>query len=191
MVTRGCDNENRIYNYEGEPSTILVLPFPLLPHRIKPMRLCVSPEARGNESIYRHKTISYLGNLTNKTFARKNGFDDAIILNGKKELLETTTANIFFIIKDKIITPPEKLFLLNGIMRQNLLALGSIKKYSLTEGSLTLEDLKKVDECFITSAILEICPVTHIEGHMFSLEKTNLIQREWSRIRQACSSRYI
>ena len=184
IVSRGYDFKNRIYNYEGEPPTILVLPFPLTLYSPKPVSLCISPDLRGNESIYRHKTISYLSNLSHKTFAQKNGFNDAITLNWKREILETSTANLFFIIKDKIITPPKELPLLNGIMRQNLLALGSIKNYSFLEDSLTQKELKKVEGCFITSAILEICPVKQIEDKGFSPEKPKALQREWLRIRR-------
>jgi len=162
----------------------LVLSFPINHNSPKPVRLCISPELRGNESIYRHKTISYLSNLNHKTFAQNNGFDDAIILNWKREILETSTANLFFIIKDKIITPPKELPLLNGIMRQNLLALRSIKNYSFVEDSLTQKELKKVEGCFITSAILEICPIKQIEDKKFSPEKPKTIQREWLRIRR-------
>jgi len=187
MVSRGCDFKNRIYNYEGELPTMLILTFPLAPHPPKPVSLCISPELRGNESIYKHKAISYLSNLTHKTIAQKNGFYDAIILNWKRQILETSTANLFLIIKDKIITPPKKLPLLNGIMRQNLLSLGAIKDYGFLEDSLTQKELKKVEGCFITSAILEICPVKQIEDKEFSLEKPKIIQREWLRIRRLCS----
>jgi 4-amino-4-deoxychorismate lyase len=187
MVSRGCDFKNRIYNYEGEQlPTMLVLVFPLVPQPVRPVSLCVSPELRGNESIYHHKTISYLPNLTHKTFAKKNGFYDAIILNWKKQVLETSTANLFFIIKDKIITPPKELPLLNGIMRQNLLSLGTIKDYGFLEDSLTQKELIRVEGCFITSAVLEICPVIRIEGQEFSPEKPKTIQKEWRRIRGFC-----
>jgi 4-amino-4-deoxychorismate lyase len=181
-VSRGCDFKNRIYNYEGELPTMLVLAFPLVPQPLRPVSLCISPELRGNESIYHHKTISYLPNLTHKTFAQKNGFYDAIILNWKRQVLETSTANLFFIIKDKIITPPKELPLLNGIMRQNLLSLVAIKNYGFLEDSLTQKDLKKVEGAFITSAILEICPVKRIEDQEFSPEKPKVIQKEWRRI---------
>jgi 4-amino-4-deoxychorismate lyase len=187
MVSRGCDFKNRIYNYEGEQlPTILVLAFPWVPQPVRPISLCISPELRGNESIYHHKTISYLPNLTHKTFAQKNGFYDAIILNWKRQVLETSTANLFFIIKDKIITPPKELPLLNGIMRQNLLSLGAIKDYSFLENSLNQKDLKKVEGAFITSAILEICPVKRIEGQEFPTETPKAIQKEWRRIRGFC-----
>ena len=187
MVSRGCDFKNRVYNYEGEQlPTILVLAFPLVPQPLRPVSLCISPELRGNESIYHHKTISYLPNLTHKTFAQKNGFYDAIILNWKRQVLETSTANLFFIIKDKIITPPKELPLLNGIMRQNLLSLGAIKNYGFLEDFLTQKDLNKVEGAFITSAILEICPVKRIEGQEFSPEKPKVIRKEWRRIRGFC-----
>jgi branched-subunit amino acid aminotransferase/4-amino-4-deoxychorismate lyase len=186
MVSRGCDFKNRVYNYEGEPPTMLVLAFPLIPQPLRPVGLCISPELRGNESIYQHKTISYLSNLTHKTFAQKNGFSDAIILNCERQVLETSTANLFVIIKDKIITPPKELPLLNGIMRQNLLSLGAIKTYGFLEDSLTKKDLKKVEGAFITSAILEICPVKRIEDQEFSPEKPKVILKEWRCIRDFC-----
>jgi len=183
IVSRGCDFKNQTSNYEGELSTVVVLAFPLVAHPPKSVSLCISTELRGDESIYKHKTTSYLQNLTHKTIAQKKGFDDAIILNGKKEILETSTANLFFIIRDKIITPPEGLPLLNGIIRKNLLALGNIKHYRLLEDPLTCKELKKVEGAFITSALSEICPIKRIEDRTFPLEKPKSIQKEWLRIR--------
>ena len=71
-------------------------------------------------------------------------------------------------------------------MRQNLLSLGTIKDYGFLEDSLTQKELKRVEGCFITSAVLEICPVKRIEGQEFSSEKPKAIQKEWRRIRGFC-----
>jgi len=54
------------------------------------------------------------------------------------------------------------------------------------EDSLTQKELKRVEGCFITSAILEICPVKRIEDKEFFLEKPKVIQEEWLRIRGFC-----
>ena len=184
IVSRGVDFKNRIYKYEDQIPTVTVFAFPLSTSPSKPVRLCISPEPRGNESIYKHKTTSYLQNLLHKTCAQERGFDDAIIFNWEKQVLETSTANLFFIIEDKVITPPKELPLLNGIMRQNLLSFGSVKTYCFLEDYLTQKDLKKAEGAFITSAITEICPVKRIENIEFSLEKPKAIRKEWLRIRR-------
>ena len=184
MMSRGCDFDNRIYNYRAASATTAVLAFPLGAHPPKPVRLTIAPERRGEEALYHHKTISYLQNLLHKTHARKKGFDDELILNWQREILETSTANVFFIVKDKIITPPAELPLLNGIMRQQLLSLGTIKGYCFQEDSLTPKELKKVTGVFITSAILEVCPVKQIDDRTFSLEIPNAIRKEWLRVKR-------
>jgi len=183
ILTRGWDFKNQLVNYEGGASNVVVLAFPLSLAPVRPATLYISPETRGNESIYKHKTISYLQNLIHKTEAQRRGFDDAIILNGEKKILETATANLFFFIRDKIVTPPAELPLLNGIIRQNLLSLGKIKSYPIIEDFLTLQELKKVEGVFITSAIFELRPVSRIENLKFSIVRPQSVRKEWIKIK--------
>jgi len=185
IISRGVDFKNRIINYGGENPTIAVLISPLNLDLPQPIKLCISKEMRGNESIYQHKTTSYLQNLYYKTIARRKNFDDVIILNWKEEILETSTANLFFILEGKVITPPRELPLLNGIMRQEILALKSIGGYPLIEKNLKKDDLKKVEAAFITSAILEICPVSRIENQELSLKNSEAIRKEWLQIKRS------
>ena len=42
--------------------------------------------------------------------AERKGFDDALMLDLKKNICETTSSNIFFIKKDRIITPKPENF---------------------------------------------------------------------------------
>ncbi len=181
IITRGSDFENRVFNYSKGVNTIAVLPYALEPHARQPVALCMAKEFRGNESLYRHKTISYLSNLYQKTSARGMGFDDAIILDWKGRICETSTANLFFIIGDEIITPPHDLPLLNGIMRQNLISQGSLGRYSIIEDYLTTKDLYQVTAAFITSCIVEIGPVSKIEQETLSMEEAEAVREEWLR----------
>jgi len=48
------------------------------------------------------------------------------------------------------------------------------------EDSLTQKELKRVEGCFITSAILEICPVKRIEDKEFFLEKPKVFRKNGS-----------
>ena len=185
IITRGIDLKNRIFNYSGGTPTITVQASPLALDPPQPLKLCVSKEVRGNESIYHHKTISYLQNLHHKTTARERGFDDAVILNWQGKVLETSTANLFFVSGESIITPPRELPLLNGIMRQQILSQKSIGNYQVIEDYLTKNDLKKIDAAFVTSAIVEICPVIRIEDLQLSIKKTETVRKEWLQVKQA------
>lgn len=185
IISRGIDLSNRIVNYRGGVPTIAVHVFPLALDPPRPLKLCISKEVRGNESVYHHKTISYLQNLHHKTTAREHGCDDAVILNWQGKVLETSTANLFFVSGGQIITPPRELPLLNGIMRQQILTQKSIGTYQVVEDCLTKNDLDKVDAAFATSAILEICPIMGIEEMRFSVKKAEALRREWLQIRQS------
>jgi len=185
IISRGIDLKNRVFNYSGGTPTITVHASPLALDPPPPIKLCLSEEVRGNESIYHHKTISYLQNLHHKTTARERGFDDAIILNWQGKVLETSTANLFFLAGGRIVTPPEELPLLNGIMRQQILSQKSICNYQVVEDYLTKHDLKKVEAAFVTSAIVEICPVMRIEARQLSVEEIEEVREEWLRLRQS------
>jgi branched-chain amino acid aminotransferase len=185
IVSRGLDTANRIYNYPENVPSIAVLTAPLDPGPRPAVTLCLSGEVRGNEAIYQHKTTSYLQNMHHKTMAREKGFDDCILLNWKKQVCETATANLFFIIGERIITPPHDLPLLNGIMRQTLLSQGSLAGFRITEEYMTPEDFQHVEGAFITSAIVEFCPVRKIEGQPLPTAKAEAIRKEWQRMRSS------
>jgi len=185
IISRGIDLRNRIVNYSGGTPTITVQALPLALDPPQPLKLCVAKEVRGNESIYHHKTTSYLQNLHHKTTARERGFDDAVILNWEGKVLETSTANLFFIFGESIITPPRELPLLDGIMRQQLLSQKMIGNYQVIEDYLTKNDFKKIDAAFVTSAIVEICPVIRIEDLQLSIKKAETIRKEWLQIRRS------
>ena len=70
-------------------------------------------------------------------------------------------------------------------MRQEILALKSIGGYPLIEKNLKKDDLKKVEAAFITSAILEICPVSRIENQELSLKNSEAIREEWLQIKRS------
>lgn len=185
IVTRGRDEGHHTILCPAEMPTIMVLMLPL-PQVLPPVvSLGIAEEARGNEVIYRHKTLSYLGNLIRRTRAREQGFDDLLVLDWRSRICETSVANIFLIIGAEIVTPAGDLPLLNGIMRQNILSLQNIGGYCLREGHPTRDDLTKVESAFVTSAIVEIAAVSRIEGRKLPVEKVEEVRNEWNRIRGA------
>lgn len=128
-----------------------------------PVELKVSPFYRGNSELYRYKSLNYYENL-------KSGL--TIYKDYKNRILETGFANIFIIKKNKILTPPETMAILPGTYRRFLLEKKELNGYIILEKSITLRDLKKSQEVFITNSIRGIVPVNKIEEKTYSTEIT-------------------
>lgn len=83
------------------------------------------------------------------------------VLNGK--VFECSTSNIFLIKNNVLITPKDGL--LPGVTRNFVLNFS--KKYmKVIEKEVSLKDLLKVDEVFITATTKEIMPVVKIDNYM-------------------------
>jgi branched-chain amino acid aminotransferase len=89
---------------------------------------------------------------------------EAILLNMEGYVAEGTVSNIFMV-KDGIVkTPPLSAGILNGVTRS--LVTGLLKKNNipLIEQAFYPDGLYTADECFVTSTLYEVMPVTSING---------------------------
>ncbi|MDF2965011.1 MAG: branched-chain amino acid aminotransferase [Rickettsiaceae bacterium] len=90
-----------------------------------------------------------------KNEALDEGFDDAILLDSRGYITECTTSNIFFCRDGELFTPTPDCFL-NGITRQTVIEIARELNIKCTEQHLSLEDIKSMDECFITGTACEV-----------------------------------
>lgn len=107
------------------------------------------------------KTTNKMINVTGSIFANENDYDNCILLNDDKNVVEVLNGNIFMKVGNIIYTPPISDGCLNGIMRKQIIAL--IKKmegYECIEKSISPFDLQKSDELFLTNVITGIQPIT-------------------------------
>ncbi len=114
--------------------------------------------------INSHKTLSFLPHILAKKEAKEKGADDAILLNTKGFVLETTTRNIFMVKGNKIITPPIGSGILPGITRAKILQLAPSLGLKVEEILLKADFLKSFDEVFLTSSLIEVMPVVKIDN---------------------------
>ncbi len=91
-------------------------------------------------------------------YAGEQQWQDCIILNNHRRVAETTIANIFWIKKGIVFTPPLSEGFVAGVMRQYIL-----DNTAVTLQICTLDDLLTADEIFLTNAIRGIRPVTVFE----------------------------
>ncbi len=93
------------------------------------------------------KSCNYLENILALENANAEGFEEAIRLNEKDEIVSACLANLFWKKNNAIFTPSLETGCLNGTTREFVL-----ENFSVEERKANLTELKKADEIFLTSA---------------------------------------
>ncbi|MBK7884084.1 MAG: aminotransferase class IV [Chitinophagaceae bacterium] len=139
--------------------------------------------AEGNESlnnnglitgIYRdvRKSCDAISNIKHSNYlpyamaalhAKKEKWNDAIILNSASNICDSTIANVF-IIKDGILkTPALQEGCIAGVMRKNIIKKLLAAGWIIEETSITENELKSADEIFLCNVIYNIRWVKQID----------------------------
>ncbi|NJQ01103.1 branched-chain amino acid transaminase [Streptomyces sp. PLAI1-29] len=110
-------------------------------------------------------TGGYVNNALAVDEARAAGYDDAILLNGRGQVAEASTANVFAVVGGRLVTPPATAGLLEGITRDTAVTLAADLLDTETDvRDLGRDELYDADEVFLTGTGAEIVPVTGIAG---------------------------
>ena len=109
------------------------------------------------------KVLSWAPNLVWYEEAHNRGLGDMLLLNERGDVSECTSANIFAVFGDTVLTPPLDSGCLPGVTRALLLEM-QIEGVHVREKELAPEDLEKADQVFITSTTRDLLPVQAIEG---------------------------
>ena len=107
------------------------------------------------------KTNNKMINILGSIYAQENKFENALLLNTNKSIVEALNGNIF-LVKDHIIkTPPLEDGCLKGIMRKQVIEIiRALEGYEIEESSISPFELQKADELFLTNIIVGIQPIT-------------------------------
>jgi branched-chain amino acid aminotransferase len=107
--------------------------------------------------------------------AKNELWNDALLLNEKGNIVESTLANIFWIQEGKIFTPPLSEGCVAGVMRKHLLVQLPLIGYDVEETSFELSILGKANEIFITNAVRGVRWVKNVDNIHYVLSQTNEI----------------
>lgn len=100
------------------------------------------------------KTNNKIINILGSIYAKENGYDNCLLLNEKKSVVEFTNANIFLVTNHIIKTPPISDGCLRGIVREKIVEIiKKSKDYDIVEESISPFELQKADEMFMTNSI--------------------------------------
>jgi len=135
----------------------------------------ISERIKNEKSLLiNHKTINYLENILEKKAALKEGYDDAMFLNSKEYITETTVANIFFINKKEIYTPSVDSGILPGVVREKVFYIAEKKNIVLKEGHFSKEEIMNSESVFVTNSLMGIMPVKLIDNKIFNIKNETM-----------------
>lgn len=109
-----------------------------------------------------YKLSGLLGNLKSTSaqlytiagiFAKENALDDAILLNEKKEVIESISSNLFMLKGNQLSTPPLSSGCLKGVIRKQILELAPQLDLEVREESFSPFALQKADEIWLSNAM--------------------------------------
>ncbi len=116
-------------------------------------------------SLNKFKSFNYLKNHLAYQEALKDGFDDAVLLNEKGEICETTKANLFFCDYAGIwFTPSLESGCLPGIIRKSLI--NSLKAQEIT---ILPAELKNFKLALMTNSLIETKNIEYINEMKFEI----------------------
>ena len=109
------------------------------------------------------KTTMYTPAVIGYQKAYQQGAIEAFYLDKQRNILECTTANIFAVKENVLITPPCNGEILSGITRLNVIQMAKENGISVVEKNIHYDDFVKSDEVFITSASKLVMPITTVD----------------------------
>ncbi len=102
-----------------------------------------------------------------KHAAEKKGYADAMMLDWRGQVAETTGANMFFVRDGTLHTPKPDCFL-DGITRRTVIDLAKARGIEVIERVIMPDELSGFSECFITGTAAEVTAVGEIGPYKFT-----------------------
>lgn len=155
--------------WESVTATIVIQAWPYVPPRAQ----LLGRGVRAISSAVRHDPGSPLAGIKStsradyvyaRLEAERAGADDALFLTIDGTISEGTTANVWTLVGDRLLTPPRVAAILPGTTRTWLLHHAADLGLRAEEAPLTPDDLVGADEAFLSSSVAGIVPLVALDG---------------------------
>jgi branched-chain amino acid aminotransferase len=124
------------------------------------------PEIKTNQPEIRNKA--------NQLIKEENLFE-VLLVNHEDEITEGSRSNIFFIIGNKLVTPPINQ-VLKGITLCKVLEIAREKNIQVEYKNLKINDLQQVDSMFLTGTSPKILPISQTGMYKFDVAHPLLLK---------------
>jgi branched-chain amino acid aminotransferase len=128
-------------------------------------RIVAAPRIDPRDPLAGHKVLSYMPRVHARREAIERGADVALLTTVDGDVCEADAANLFVVVGGEVVTPPLDRGVLPGITRARCIdALARAGRPSL-ERPISVGELARADEVFLTSSLDGVRPVSSVDGH--------------------------
>ncbi|MDE1724298.1 MAG: branched-chain amino acid transaminase [Thaumarchaeota archaeon] len=106
---------------------------------------------------------NYLNSILATQESKRNGYDEAILLDYLGNISEAPGENIFILRDKKLLTPPPSSSALEGITKDSVVKIAENLGYEVIEREIPRTEIYFADEVFLTGTAAEITPVISID----------------------------
>ncbi len=175
QITRGQAQRRHEFPHEVVP-TVLVNLYQIPPlisdKSVNRWKAILVPDQRWHHCWI--KSLMLLPNVLAKQQAAEAGCQEAV-MHRDGIVTECTTANLFIVKDETILTHPADQWILAGITRQVVIELVRQIGITLLEQPITIDQLMGADEVFVTGTTTHVASVTELGGRLIGLGKPGKI----------------
>ena len=121
---------------------------------------------------------NYLNSIIATQEAKRNGIDEAILLDQNGNVSEAPGENIFIVRDGQLATPSLSSSALEGITRDAIIKIAKDLDVDITERDITRSELVTSDEIFLTGTAAEITPIISMDSKKIGDGKPGDITRK-------------
>ena len=107
----------------------------------------------------------YVNSLLAGEEARRNGYEEAIVLNKEGQVAEGPGENLFLVRDGELYTPGLSQSILDGITRDTVITLARELGYTVhDQATISRGELNTADELFFTGSAAEVTPIRKVDN---------------------------
>ena len=121
---------------------------------------------------------NYLNSIIATQEAKRDGVDEAILLDQQGNVSEAPGENIFIVRDGQLATPSLSSSALEGITRDAIIKIARDLDIEVVERIISRSELVLADEIFLTGTAAEITPIISMDSHRISNGKPGIITKK-------------
>jgi len=141
-------------------STTLINPFFVLDDKAYEVEL-FKDFYKNSSMLSNLDTNNKILNVVGSIYAQENDYQDCLLLNERKQVIEALNGNVFIVKGNQVKTPPITDGCVNSVIRKKIIDIVSkFNEVEFLEESLSPFELQKADELFIANNVNGLVSIT-------------------------------
>ncbi len=161
QITRGVGAKRDHAFPKGVAPTVFAMCTPIAPIPATGVKAITVPDIRWQWCHI--KAITLLANVLQRQQAVDEGCAEAILVRDGFAI-EGAASNLFAVLDGLLLTPPKGNEILPGITRDLVVEIAQANAIPLQERKITVEELHRAEEVWVTSSTREVLPIIELDG---------------------------